>query len=127
VAFYPKKDNRIWLWLAINRDAPEQRELSFGSRNSASGRRLWEKIKDVEVGRYATDYLPTYTNFLPHKKHVQSKAQTHIIEGENSRIRHYLARLHRKTFCYSKSLEMVNISMLLLTYKDLVVDSMYLG
>lgn len=23
------------------------------------------------------------------------------MEGENSRLRHYLARLHRKTFCYS--------------------------
>jgi IS1 family transposase len=23
------------------------------------------------------------------------------VEGENSRLRHYLARLHRKTFCYS--------------------------
>jgi hypothetical protein len=88
---------------------------------------LWQKIKDVEVGCYATDYLPTYTHFIPQEKHVQSKAQTHIIEGENSRIRHYLARFHRKTFCYSKSLEMVNISMLLLTYKDVVLDFIYLS
>ena len=24
------------------------------------------------------------------------------VEGENTRLRHYLARLHRKTLCYSK-------------------------
>ncbi|MGB3758625.1 MAG: IS1 family transposase, partial [Rivularia sp. (in: cyanobacteria)] len=32
------------------------------------------------------------------------------VEGENSRLRHYLARLHRKTFCYSKSEEMLKFS-----------------
>jgi hypothetical protein len=29
------------------------------------------------------------------------------VEGENTRLRHYLARLHRKTLCYSKSEEMM--------------------
>ena len=27
-------------------------------------------------------------------------------KGENTRLRHYLARLHRKILCYSKSVEM---------------------
>ncbi|WP_337886035.1 IS1 family transposase, partial [Fischerella thermalis] len=36
------------------------------------------------------------------------------VEGENSRLRHYLARLHRKTFCYSKSVEMLKLSIRLL-------------
>ncbi|NEQ80703.1 MAG: IS1 family transposase [Moorea sp. SIO2I5] len=27
------------------------------------------------------------------------------IESENTRLRHYLARLHRRTLCYSKSSE----------------------
>jgi len=30
------------------------------------------------------------------------------IESVTSRIRHYLARFHRKTFCYSKALYMVH-------------------
>ena len=38
------------------------------------------------------------------------------VEGENSRLRHYLARLHRKTFCYSKSDEMLFLSIKLLVY-----------
>ncbi len=38
------------------------------------------------------------------------------VEGENSRLRHYLARLHRKTFCYSKSVEMLRLSIRLLVY-----------
>jgi squalene cyclase len=39
------------------------------------------------------------------------------VEGENTRLRHYLARLHRETLCYSKSIEMLKYSIrLLLNY-----------
>lgn len=38
------------------------------------------------------------------------------VEGENTRLRHYLARLHRKTLCYSKSAEMLRHSIRLLLY-----------
>lgn len=38
------------------------------------------------------------------------------LEGENSRLCHYLARLHRKTFCYSKSKEILFLSIKLLIF-----------
>ena len=38
------------------------------------------------------------------------------VEGENTRLRHYLARLHRKTLCYSKSKEMLEHSVRLLIH-----------
>lgn len=38
------------------------------------------------------------------------------VEGENSRFQHYLARLHRKTFCYSKSEEMLKLSIRLVIH-----------
>lgn len=38
------------------------------------------------------------------------------VEGENTRLRHYLARLHRKTLCYSKSVDMLKYSVRLLLY-----------
>ena len=51
------------------------------------------------------------------------------VEGENSRLRHYLARLNRKTFCYSKSDEMLCLSVKLLGYylknKNLSLISMF--
>jgi len=51
-------------------------------------------------------------------KKTQRVSKTYMtrIEGENSRLRHYLARLHRKTFCYSKSVEMLELSIRLLVY-----------
>jgi insertion element IS1 protein InsB len=38
------------------------------------------------------------------------------VEGENTRLRHYLARLHRQTLCYSKSEEMLKLSIRLLLH-----------
>ena len=38
------------------------------------------------------------------------------VEGENTRLRHYLARLHRKTLCYSKSKDMLAHSVKLLVH-----------
>ncbi|MBD2066311.1 IS1 family transposase, partial [Leptolyngbya sp. FACHB-671] len=48
--------------------------------------------------------------------HLVSKTAMTRVEGENSRLRHHLARLHRKTFCYSKSIEMLQASIRLLIY-----------
>jgi hypothetical protein len=38
------------------------------------------------------------------------------VEGENTRLRHYLARLKRKTLCYSKSKQMLKNSIRLLIH-----------
>jgi IS1 family transposase len=48
-----------------------------------------------------------YPKFIPDGDQIISKTSMTRVEGENSRLRHYLARLHRKTFCYSKSKEML--------------------
>ncbi|NJK51337.1 IS1 family transposase, partial [Candidatus Gracilibacteria bacterium] len=48
--------------------------------------------------------------------HLVSKTYMTRIEGENTRLRHYLARLHRKTLCYSKSLVMLKYSIRLLLF-----------
>ena len=45
-----------------------------------------------------------------------SKTYVTRVEGENTRLRHYLARLHRKTLCYSKSVEMLAHSIRLLIH-----------
>ncbi len=40
-------------------------------------------------------------------KYVLSKSETCLVESYNSVLRYYLARLHRKTKCYSKSVLML--------------------
>ena len=61
-----------------------------------------------------TDHWRAYAEFFPETIHTQSKAETYTVEGYYGILRHFLARLRRNTKCYTKSLEMLNYSVLLL-------------
>ena len=79
--------------------------------------KLYKQIEDIEVGFYCTDYWKSYEDILNKEFHIQSKKQTCMIEGYNSRIRHYLARFKRKGKCYSKAEHMIEKSLNLLFLK----------
>jgi len=64
-----------------------------------------------------TDYWKSYQEILPQERHTKSKAETFTVEGYNSLFRHFLARMRRKSKCYSKSKEMLQYSMMLLMAK----------
>ena len=65
----------------------------------------------------ATDHWKAYESFVPKDIHVQSKAETFTVEGYNSLFRHFLARMRRKSKCYSKSKTMLFYSFALLMAK----------
>ena len=104
-------------------DRAGYRVLDFvtGSRETRTGKKLWEKIKSIACDLYASDYWPAYKTFVE-GNHVTSKKETHTIESHNSNVRHYLARFRRKTKCYSKKEEMVQLSLYLLMYKELALS-----
>lgn len=79
-------------------------------------KQLWLRIKAWNSYFYVTDGYPVYPCFINQEDHIVSKTYMTRVEGENSRLRHYLARLKRKTFCYSKSVEMLELSIRLLVY-----------
>lgn len=86
----------------------------LGTRGTETGNLLWEKInKNCENSVIHTDYWKSYSEFLPEVRHIKSKAGTFTVEGYNSRLRHFLARLRRKAKCYSKSIEMLKYSLIL--------------
>ncbi len=64
-----------------------------------------------------SDYWKAYNAIVPSEKLIQSKAETYTVEGYNSLFRHFLARMRRKSKCYSKSKEMLEYSVLLLMHK----------
>jgi len=68
------------------------------------------------MGAIASDYWKPYEHIVPVEKHIQSKAETFTVEGYNSLFRHFLARMRRKSKCYSKKIEMLKISILLLMH-----------
>lgn len=65
---------------------------------------------------YATDGYVVYTLFVEEDSHIVSKTYMTRVEGKNTRLRHYLARLHRKTLWYSKSKKMLKLSIRLLLH-----------
>lgn len=77
---------------------------------------LWQMIQGWACFLYITDGYLVYQSLIEACDHLVSKTAMTRVEGENCRLRHYLARLHRKTLCYSKSLEMLEVSVRLLIY-----------
>jgi len=55
----------------------------------------------------AIDNWRGYESIIPKEKHIQSKSETFTVEGYNSLFRHFLARMRRKTKCYSKKIKML--------------------
>jgi insertion element IS1 protein InsB len=71
----------------------------------------------MEIGQIMTDHWKAYEGFVPKDKHVQSKAETFTVEGYNSLFRHFLARMRRKSKCYTKKLEMLKQAVIMLMLK----------
>ena len=93
-----------------------------GDRDVRTGRQLFAKVEGVTCGQYATDYWEAYVDFVPPQRHVRGKRHTQRAESCNARVRHYLARFHRRTKCYSKSAEMVDATLILFAHKDLALS-----
>ena len=68
-------------------------------------------------GKACTDYWNAYEGFIPPERHIQTKKETYTVEGYNSLFRHFLARLRRRTKCYTKAGYMLILSVKLLMCK----------
>ena len=87
-----------------------------GDHSAATFRPLWDAISIWQCYFWVSDGNPVYPGFIPDGDQIVSKTYMIRVEGENTRLRHYLARLHRKTLCYSKSVEMLKHSLRLLIH-----------
>ena len=79
----------------------------LGDHSGETFKPLWAIVEAWQCYFYVTDGWSVYQSFIPDGDQIISKTYMTRIEGENTRLRHYLARLHRKTLCYSKSEEML--------------------
>jgi IS1 family transposase len=77
---------------------------------------LWDIVGAWRCYFYVTDGWSVYPGFIREGDQIVSKTYMTRVEGENTRLRHYLARLHRKTVCYSKSVDMLRCSLRLLLH-----------
>ncbi len=95
------------------RDTGELIAWECGDRDKATLKELIGKLEKWEVKVYYTDKYEAYASVLPKDKLVQTKTETHGIERNNCRMRHWFGRFKRKSIIVSKSLEMVNITIAL--------------
>jgi len=79
--------------------------MEIGDLSGQTFDKLWQIIEFWNSQKYFTDgYCIDAINISQEKHPVLPKTQSTRVEGENTRLKHYLARLHRATLCYSKSI-----------------------
>jgi len=71
---------------------------------------LLDRLEQFEVIVFFADNWAAYAELIPREKLVQTKAETHGIERNNFRQRHWFGRFRRKTCIVSRSLRMVDLT-----------------
>src|SRR4051794_23085345 len=74
---------------------------------------IWREAPSA--GQYFNDAFPLYDSIGYPSEHqsLPNKRETYSVEGDNAELRHYLARLGRRSRCFSRWIE----SMFLAVYR----------
>ena len=73
-----------------------------GGRDRATCERLIERLQRWRTRLYCTDDYAVYDVLLPLGQRYAGKDETHGIERDNARQRHWLARFRRRSIVVSK-------------------------
>ena len=84
-----------------------------GGRDAATAKRLIKRLKRWRTRLYCADDYAVYQVVLPVGQLYAGKDQTHGIERDNARQRHWLARFRRRSIVVSKAVRMVDASIAL--------------
>ena len=110
MALRPKKQKKLWIWLAYSRARKRVIACEVGSRGVKTLKKLWRKIALFKPDVVCTDNYKVYNRVIPNDILVQSKRYTHNIEAQNSSLRDFIKRYNRKTKAYSKASDMAELS-----------------
>jgi insertion element IS1 protein InsB len=111
VAFYWFKISKLWVIKAIDRNKRRTVAWVIGGRDSATFRRLYDKVKHLKNCTFYTDDWDAFAEVLPPERHIIGKAHTIDIEHDNSNTRHHLGRFTRRTKVVSKKEFMVDLTL----------------
>jgi insertion element IS1 protein InsB len=110
------KKNKFGIWTVVNHQKKGILLWQIGDRPHDTFEPIWQIIKCWHSFWYVADGWKVYPMYIQPEDHLVNKTYMTRVEGENTRLRHYLARLHRKTLCYSKSLLLLKYSLRLLLH-----------
>lgn len=109
--------NDCWIWITVDRLGKRFINFVIGDRSTKTAKKFWETIKHIEMKTIASDYWKPYEAIITKDKHIQSKAETFTVEGYTSLFRHFLARMRRKSKCYSKSMDRLKEAIMMIMLK----------
>ena len=103
------KKNKLWVWLAIDRDTRECVGCFVGSRDRAGAQGLWDSLPAVyrQCATAYTDFREAYNDVFPECRHRSVGKETGLtnhIERLNNTFRQRISRLVRKTLTFSKKI-----------------------
>ena len=91
-SFVKRKENKQWVWIAIDVESRQVIAFHVGDRSSKSARKLWNKIPPEyrEQARFQTDDWKAYKSVIPKTQHqvcAKGSGMTNVIERFNCTLR----------------------------------------
>src|SRR3954447_9523562 len=108
-----KKTDKLWVWKARDRASGRVVDGECGGRDAATLSRLLARVERWNPRLYGTDDWAAYAELIPQGRLFVGKEETHGIERDHARQRHWLARFRRRTCVVSKTKRMVDASIAL--------------
>ena len=109
-SFVGNKNNKQWLWLAIDIETKEIVGFHLGERGEKGALGLWNSLPGVlrPCAVCYTDFWSAYELVFPDSRHKSVGKETGLtayIERLNNTLCQRISRLVRKTLSFSKKLE----------------------
>lgn len=109
-SFVGNKNNKQWIWLAIDHDSREIVGFHLGRRDKSGAMDLWQSLPPVyrQCAVCYTDFWSAYSQVLPEKRHRavgKETGKTNHIERFNNTLRQRISRLVRQTLSFSKKIQ----------------------
>jgi insertion element IS1 protein InsB len=101
-SFVDCKQNKQWVWLAMDRETREIIGVYIGDRSEEGAKQLWNSLPPVyrQCAVCYTDFWQAYACIFPSKRHQpvgKDRGKTNHIERFNNNLRKRVSRSVRKT------------------------------
>lgn len=101
--YVKKKENKIWVCCAYERESKKIVSISVGRRNNRTLNKTLKPITYSNPIKIYTDKLKNYKGLIEEKIHRTKRRETNNVERIFLNFRTHIKRLCRKTICFSKS------------------------
>ena len=120
-ALWEKKENKCWIWKAVDFVSGRLLDWEIGNRTTATFRKLFQRLETgPHPALYCSDDWSSYSALIPIERLVIGKAGTYRVEGHNSNTRHWFARFRRRSKVVSKTIAAIEQALKLQAFEHLL-------